>query len=66
MEKKLVVLEKSPLFKGITAGDTTAILGCLGGVRKKYQKGEYIYKYGDKIDSVGLVLAGGVDLIEYD
>jgi len=66
MEKKLVVLEKSPLFKGITAGDTTAILGCLGGVRKKYQKGEYIYNYGDKIDSVGLVLTGGVDLIEDD
>lgn len=66
MEKNLAILEKSPLFKGITEGDTSAILGCLGGVRKKYQKGEYIYSYGDRVDSVGLVLAGGVNLIEDD
>lgn len=53
-------LSKTLLFRGITAGEIEHMMGCLDGRCKKYMKGEMIYRAGDVIQSLGMVLSGSV------
>ena len=56
------ILLSSTLFAGVAAGDLQAMLGCLGGVQRSYGKGQDIFCPGDRIQDIGLVLAGTVHL----
>lgn len=60
-----VFLSNTILFQGITPEETKGMIQCLGAKQKEYQKGEFIYYAGDVIQSLGIVLSGGVN-IEYD
>lgn len=53
-------------FKGISVEETAAMLGCLGARRRDYAAGEFVYRMGDTVRSVGIVLAGGVRLERTD
>ena len=53
-------LSKTLLFRGITAEEIENMMGCLDGRCKHYGKGEMIYRAGDVIQSLGMVLSGGV------
>lgn len=53
-------------FRGISAEETAAMLGCLGARRRDYAAGEFVYRMGDTVRSVGIVLAGGVRLERTD
>lgn len=59
-------LEQTPLFRGIKADEIEKILDCLGAVQKKYRKDETVYRSGDIVQSMGLVLSGGVNTESYD
>lgn len=52
------VLKKSPLFKGINEQEITAMTKCLSAEIKKYQKGETVFRIGDKTNNLGVVLSG--------
>lgn len=58
-------LTETPLFRGITAQELEDMLACLGTDVRGYEKGEIIYRTGDVVTSLGVVLSGSV-LIEND
>lgn len=55
-------LSKTILFQGTSPDEVKAMLGCLQAERKSYQKGDIIYRMGDPVPSMGLVLFGGVSI----
>lgn len=59
-------LSHTRMFGGTTPEEIRAMLGCLGARRRSYEKGEYIYTMGDCVDSLGLVLSGGVRIESND
>lgn len=58
-------LSKTVLFQGATPEETEQMLSCLKAGKRKYKKEEMIYRAGEVISCVGVVLSGSV-LIEND
>ena len=55
-------LATTPLFRGITEAEIEKILPCLLFEEKSYRKGEFIYRIGDHIDSLGILLSGKLSI----
>lgn len=58
-------LSKTVLFQGTTPEETEQMLSCLKAGKRKYKKEEMIYRAGEVVSCVGVVLLGSV-LIEND
>lgn len=50
------------LFKGLHLDELSGILGCLQAEEKKYKKGDYIYRVGDQVHKIGLLLSGQISI----
>ena len=59
-------LSQTQLFGGMEADEIEKMLDCLGAVQKRYRKDECIYRSGDTIQSMGLILSGSVNTESYD
>lgn len=66
MKKYLNVIQKSPLFSGISPSELEPMLKCLSAVTKDYEKNAFVLRFGEDISSVGLVLSGSVHIIKED
>ncbi|MCI9596542.1 MAG: Crp/Fnr family transcriptional regulator [Firmicutes bacterium] len=67
MRSCLKQLQSHPLFEGIQEERLSAMLACLGGYRKTYQKGEIIFLSEEPVKSVGIVIHGRIRMTkEYD
>jgi len=66
MEKFLKILKKVPLFYGIQEQEIFDMLSCLGAQIKTYNKGETIFRAGENVSTVGIVLSGSVQIILED
>jgi len=64
--EEYLIIQKSSLFMGIEEQELESMLKCLSAVRKKYQKGEFILRFGDLVDSVGMVISGGANILQED
>jgi CRP-like cAMP-binding protein len=53
-------LSKTPLFRGVTPQEVNEMLGCLAARPKTYEKGDLVWVEGSPVNSVGIVLEGGV------
>lgn len=53
-------LSKTSLFRGATPQETESMLACLGAERRSFQKGALIYRTGDVVTALGIVLSGSV------
>ena len=62
----LPVIRSARLFSGISEEELTAMLSCLGAERKDFPKGAFVLRAGDTTDSIGLVLAGNVLIVQED
>lgn len=60
------IILSSRLFCGVSEGELSLMLGCLGAKRKSFSKGERIYSSGDVISAVGMVLCGKVHIESAD
>lgn len=56
------ILKTTPLFRGMELEGMEKILECLGAKCKSYKKGALICSAGDEIDSMGVVIEGGVTI----
>lgn len=56
-------LKHSPLFRGITEDELGAMLDCLSGTIRKYKKDASIFRWGDHISQIGLILKGNVHIV---
>lgn len=66
MDKHFKIIEKSRLFSGIDELELKSMLKCLNAISRSYKKGEHIFRSGDKLTLVGLVLSGFVIITKED
>ncbi len=66
MEKYLNVLKTTLLFKGIEEKSLLTAVSCLNAAAKKYKSGEFVFRAGEKIEQVGIVLSGKAQVIRED
>lgn len=66
MKDYFPVLEKCPLFAGISMEELSGLLHCLGAVRRDVIKGETVFAEGDAASQMGIVLSGAVRLTRED
>lgn len=59
-------LQRCPLFVDIAEPQMAALLDCLLPVTRAYRKDEFIFRAGDEAASVGIVLSGGVRVLQED
>ena len=62
----LQILMRSPLFQGVAEDELLAMLRCLGIEGKHYVKQQYVYRAGDRISTIGLVLSGRIHSMRVD
>lgn len=56
----------TPLFEGATPAEIEGMLGCLDARIRHYQTGAYIFRMGDTVPAIGLVLEGSVRIENVD
>jgi len=66
MKKDLEMTKQCLLFAGIDDADLKALLHCLMATRHSYKKNEFVFSAGDAAGSVGIVLSGGVHILQED
>lgn len=55
-----------PLFKGLASEEVDNILKKVNALVKHFEKSDYIYLAGDAVESIGIVVAGTVQMIKED
>ena len=58
MKKYIEILKQTQLFAGIKDNELSAMLDCLQATIKTYKKGEYIFREGDYIDKITILVQG--------
>lgn len=66
MKKFFPVIRSSQLFSGISEDELSAMLSCLNAEKKDFPKEAFVLRAGDTAESIGLVLAGSVLVIQED
>lgn len=66
MKKYLPIMKNSKIFSGISEMELPAMLKCLGAVEKTFEKGDVIYRIGERITEVALLLEGSVHIQKSD
>ena len=66
MEKYFSILVQCPLFHGIGQEDLKAMMACLGAKFTAVSKGDPVFLEGDPAQQVGVVLSGGVQVVQDD
>ena len=66
MKDFLPVIRSAQLFSGVSEDEMTAMLSCLKAEKKDFPKEDFVLRSGDTADSIGLVLAGTVLVIQED
>lgn len=66
MSEYISLLKKSLLFQGMDEHDIDSILKCFTARETTYKKNEFIFHYGDIVNTIGLVLEGQIFIIKED
>ena len=66
MKKYQDLFMHTDLFRGITESELTAMLNCLSAEPRMYQKGEVVFRRGEHIASVALLLQGCIHIQKED
>ncbi|CUH93802.1 Crp/Fnr family transcriptional regulator [Herbinix luporum] len=64
MEKYFPILKKCVLFRGIEEADYKHLLACLSAQVKHYNEEEYLFFAGDRLDHIGIVLSGRLEILK--
>lgn len=60
------ILERSALFEGICLSDMEAMLGCLGAECSVFEKGELVFRRGECVPEIALLLEGTIHIQKED
>lgn len=66
MRQYLPLLRQSAIFSGTENEEILAMLNCLQAVKREYPKEHHVFRSGDSIQSMGLVLSGHLMLFQED
>lgn len=62
MKKYIDILKGNHLFSGVSEENIEAIFSCLSATFKEYKKGEYIFRQGEHIENICILLSGSVHI----
>ena len=65
MEKYIEILKRTQLFSGVSDSEISAMLGCLQAKLLTFKKGEYIYREGQHLDHISVLVKGKL-LVQHD
>ena len=54
------ILKRSKLFAGVGEDEIGAMLGCLQVVARSYKKGEYVFRQGQNLQQIALLVEGSL------
>ena len=63
---EMQLLSHSPLFRGAGESGIGEMLSCLGAEERSYEKEEMIYRAGNTVTSLGVVMHGSVMIVNDD
>lgn len=58
MQKYIGTLKRTQLFSGVSENEISAMLNCLQAEMITFQKGEYVFKQGEHINKIAVLVAG--------
>lgn len=58
MKEYLAVLKKTPMFAGVEEAGITAMLDCLHARLRRYPKGAYVFRQGDRMEEIPILVQG--------
>lgn len=58
MKKYISVLKRTSLFAGVGEEDISSMLGCLKAKLRQYKKGEYVFRQGEHLNHITVLLEG--------
>ena len=66
MQEYLSTIRTASLFSGVTEAELSAMLSCLSAKTEAFQKGAFLLRTGDTVESLSLILSGSVLVIQED
>ena len=66
MKKYLGILKRTRLFAGVGEDELEAMLGCLQAKMETFKKGEYVYRQGEHMDSLTVLVEGKLHIQKED
>lgn len=66
MKKYIPILKRTRLFAGVGDNEIASMLSCLGARLKIYKKGEYVFRQGEHISDITVLLEGGLHIQKDD
>ena len=66
MQKYIPILKRTKIFAGMEDGEIKSMLSCLGARLKTYKKGEYVFRQGEHITDITVLLDGSLHIQKDD
>ena len=66
MKKYIPILKRTRLFAGVGDNEIESMLSCLGARLKTYKKGEYVFRQGEYISDITVLLDGKLHIQKDD
>ncbi len=58
MKEIIPILKRTKLFSGVGEEEIEAMLSCLGARQQKYKKGEYVFRQGEYLNIITVLIEG--------
>ena len=65
MKKYIDILKRTQLFSGVSDTEISAMLNCLQAKLLTFQKGDYVFREGERIDNITVLVKGKL-LVQHD
>lgn len=65
MKKYIDILKRTQLFSGVGNNEISTMLNCLQAQIRTYKKGEYVFREGEHIDNITVLVEGKL-LVQHD
>ena len=62
MKKYIPVLKRTKLFAGVGDEEITSMLSCLAASLRRYKKGEYVLREGERLSDILVLAEGGLHI----
>lgn len=66
MKKYIPILKRTQLFAGVDENEISAMLGCLQANLCTYKKGEYVFRQGEHLDHITVLVEGNLHIQKDD
>ena len=65
MKKYIEILKRTQVFSGVSDTEISAMLNCLQAKLLTFQKGDYVFREGERIDNITVLVKGKL-LVQHD